>query len=160
MLSMQNQKLLYELQNNKYVLRMKNFKQHGFVNTYQHCCNVTTTAILIADKLKLSDHKIQNIIVGAMLHDFYLYDYHGKRMRKHGLHAVSHPFIAIIKANRYFDLTKKQKNIIKAHMFPSTIFFMPKSIEAWIVNASDKYCALHELMYSTFYHKVWVVKFV
>lgn len=154
----QEKQLLESLKHNKYVLQMKRFKQHGFVNTYQHSCNVTHVALRLASLFHIKKKKRQNIIVGAMLHDFYLYDYHNGRVTKYGLHALSHPLVAANNAEKTFHITSRQKDIIKTHMFPSTIVFIPKTIEGWIVNLSDKYCAVCEIIYGILYQKAWEVK--
>lgn len=140
----------------KKVQKMKKYIQHGCVNTFTHCCNVTYTALRIANKLHLSAKAKQNIVIGAMLHDFYLYDYHVTgRNTPYGIHAFSHPKVAMANANAAFLLNKKQKNIILSHMFPVTILYVPKSKEAWIVNVADKYCAAKEYLWDQLHHKVW-----
>jgi len=47
----------------------------------------------------------------------------------------------ILLNTEYFNLNKKEENIIKGHMFP---FGIPKSKEAWIVSFVDKYIAVFE----------------
>ena len=48
-------------------------------------------------------------------------------------------------AEKYFDLNKTEKEIIKKHMWPVTII-MPKRKETWIVVWADKVCAIKELL--------------
>ncbi len=57
--------------------------------------------------------------------------------------------IAFDNAVKFFDLNKKEENIIKGHMFP---FGFPKSKEAWIVSFVDKYIAVFE--YSSNFKKM------
>lgn len=130
----------------KAILEMKKFYQHGKRSTYDHCLHVAICSAIVAEKMKLSKEQIENVILGAMLHDYFLYDWHDGRMRKEGIHCWSHPKVALKNACAEFNLNKKQKNIIRAHMFPSTIFHVPLCIEAWIVCLVDKLCATTEYM--------------
>ena len=149
--------ILIRLLQDENVLKMKYYKQHGNVSTYQHSKNVTMMALKIARLCRIKKYKIRNIIIGAMLHDFYLYDYHGARRTKNGFHAFAHPEIALKNACEIYDLNDRQRNIIRAHMFPATLFHMPKYSEAWIVNISDKYCAFREYMSYMLFNKSWEV---
>ena len=112
------------------VQRMREFIQHGDVTTYQHCKNV----------------------VGAFLHDFYLYDWH-KRSSFRGLrrlfemHGFAHPGSACVNAERCFAITRKEQNIISSHMWPLTFRHVPTCREAVIVCLADKYCAVLESMF-------------
>ena len=88
-----------------------------------------------------------------MLHDFFLYDYYVTgRIRKEGIHAWSHPKVALDNATKLFKLNKNQKNIIRSHMFPTTLFHPPLCREAWVVCMADKVCAIKELATSN--HKM------
>ncbi len=87
---------------------------------------------------------IINLIQGAILHDFYLYDWHNGRKRPEGLHGFNHPKIAVKNAKKYFNINKQVENIIASHMFPLTITKIPKSKEAFIVSIADKICAIKE----------------
>lgn len=125
--------------------KMKKFKQHGSITTYDHCVHVAVMGCHIAEALHVNDrNKIENIIIGGLLHDYFLYDWHKGRMRKEGIHCFSHPKTALHNAMSDFDLNDKQKNIIRSHMFPATLFHPPKSIEAVIICLSDKICAVME----------------
>ena len=129
------------------VRQMLAFKQHRFVSTYRHCVNVTNLSVYLATQLHMSDAKIRNIIIGALLHDYFLYDYHvTTKHTEYGIHAWSHPRVALENAMSEFDLNKIQKNIIRSHMWPVTFLHIPTSKEAWIVMLSDKICATLELI--------------
>lgn len=135
----------------QHVKEMKGFVQHGNVSTYQHCLNVTFTSYAIAmifDEIGIHID-ITTLIVGAFLHDFYLYDWHTGRLRKEGIHGLSHPLVAMRNANQYFNLSNKTSNIIESHMFPLTLTHVPKSKEAVIVSIADKYCAIKEMLHIT-----------
>lgn len=78
-----------------------------------------------------------------MLHDMYLYDWHdGDPSRK--THGFDHPEIACNNAVENFDISEKEQDIIRSHMWPLNITKIPKSKEALIINIADKYCALVE----------------
>ena len=92
-----------------------------------------------------------------MLHDFYLYDYHGSRIKFGKLHIFEHSETALKNALLYFDLNKRQQNIIISHMFPLNITKIPRYIESWIVNISDKYCAIREFISDIKNKRGWYV---
>ena len=53
--------------------------------------------------------------------------------------------IALKKAQKEYDLTDREKDIIKKHMWPLTVV-PPLCREAWIVTTADKYCSLLETL--------------
>ena len=55
----------------------------------------------------------------------------------------THPMTALRNADRDFDLTDTERDIIKKHMFPLTVI-PPTCREGWIVCLADKYCSLYE----------------
>ena len=130
----------------KHVEQMKTFMQHGSVSTWQHALNVAFASYTIAKVLVAIGIEIEiaPLIIGAFLHDFYLYDWHTGRRRKEGIHCFTHPLVARKNADQYFDLNDKVLNIIESHMFPTTLRHPPKSKEAMIVCVADKYCAIRE----------------
>lgn len=137
--------LLQDLLNHEQIKKMNQFIQHGNVSTYEHSLNVAIMSYIISKKMHLLINE-KELLTGALLHDFYLYDWHEGRFKKRDgkLHAFSHPKTALLNAKRYFELNKKEENIIKSHMFPLTFWDIPKSKEAFIVNISDKICAWSE----------------
>lgn len=87
----------------------------------------------------------ESLIIGAFLHDFYLYDWH-IRKRKGRLHGVCHTALAAKNARETFGVSDKIYYIIRTHMYPLTPMWMPRSKEGWLVCLADKYCATHETM--------------
>lgn len=77
------------------VQRMREYIQHGSVTTYQHCKNVALVSFWLNRRLHLHADET-SLAVGALLHDFYLYDwhttgtFHGLR-RLFEMHGFSHP---------------------------------------------------------------------
>ncbi len=117
------------------------FVQHGSTNLHEHCKNVALLSLDIADRFHITVDR-RSLIRGALLHDYYLYDWHDKNARPH-LHGFVHPSIALKNARRDFDLNDIEADIIVHHMFPLT-FFPPMSREGWIVTIADKLCSLYE----------------
>ncbi len=121
----------------------KNDIQHGNMSVRQHTINVARYSVLISEKLGI-DCDRRALVRGALLHDYFLYDWHERDhanpLRLHGFH---HPGIALKNAESEFDLTDIEKDIIKKHMWPLTVV-PPTCREAWIVSMADKYCSLME----------------
>lgn len=124
------------------VQSMRFYIQHGHISTYEHCLSVTRLSFLINQRLHLHARP-QVLITGAMLHDFYLYDWHIKN-QSHRLHGFSHPSRALENSRRYFNIPPVEANIIESHMWPLTLFHVPKSREAVIVCLADKICSTRE----------------
>ncbi|MFR7592948.1 MAG: HD domain-containing protein [Longibaculum sp.] len=121
----------------------KNFIQHGELSCYHHSLFVAYISLLIAQKMHLKVD-VRSLIRGALLHDFFLYDWHlpsphNKR------HAFSHPYRAYLNASLEFEMSEREKDIIIKHMFPLTLKF-PKYRESYIVLLADKYCAVYETL--------------
>ena len=125
------------------VRQMENFIQHGHTTTYEHCRNVAMKSLQLCRRWHVSANE-RELVRAAFLHDFYLYDWHGyDHPRPHGF---LHPDIACANAKKYFDISSKEENIIRSHMWPLTLTHLPKSREAFIVCLADKICALSETL--------------
>lgn len=122
----------------------KEHVQHGSMSVNEHCKNVTIASLMINSKLRLNANK-REMIRGALLHDYFLYDWHDKELLKgQKLHGYAHPETALRNADEDYELTEKQRDIIGNHMWPLTLLHIPRCREAWIVTAADKYCSLME----------------
>ncbi len=139
---MEFNQLLSELRTHPKCLEMKDYIQHGSMNTYDHCISVAKLSYRIHKKFHIRCDESQ-LVRGAFLHDFYLYDWHHHEGRWHG---YKHPHIALEQANKYFEISEKEANIISSHMWPLTLFHMPKSREAVIVCIADKVCSMKETL--------------
>lgn len=124
------------------ILEMKKFKQHYKVTTYSHVCHVACMSHRIEKALHLNVDE-NSMLVGALLHDYYLYDTHAVEyhVKKHGR---THAGTALHNAERIYQLNAKERNIIWSHMWPLNLTHLPKSKEAWIVSTADKICAVEE----------------
>ncbi len=126
--------------------RTKEHIQHGSMTVNRHCVNVAIYSIVISDKLERLGIKCERaqLIRGALLHDYFLYDWHKPDyVKPHKLHGFYHPGIALRNARKEYKLTSREKDIIKKHMWPLTIV-PPMCREAWIVTTADKWCSLLE----------------
>lgn len=123
--------------------KMKEIKQHRYTNCYEHSINVATKCFIYAKKMGLKIDVI-SLVRGALLHDFYLYDWRENRKR-HLNHSFVHPKVSLENARgEYGDLNKIEEDIILSHMWPVTLFKFPKYKESCLVCFSDKICALEE----------------
>ncbi len=147
----ERQKELYKLieENGKDILQSGNFKktkdytQHGTVSVSKHSMNVAKYSVAWSQKLGIACSQ-RDLIRGALLHDYFLYDWHDKDRKDYQpLHGFYHPGIALRNADREYKLTPREKDIIGKHMWPLTVV-PPMCREAWIVTAADKYCSFME----------------
>ena len=123
--------------------RTKEHIQHGNMTVNEHCINVAKTSLMIKKKLHITCNQ-RDLVRGALLHDYFLYDWHKKDLKNpHKLHGFYHPGRALRNAKKEYVFTKRQEDIIKKHMWPLTVV-PPMCREAWIVTAADKYCSLME----------------
>lgn len=121
--------------------QLRKFKQHGNVSVYEHCVSVAYMSLKIAKFLRLNVNYV-SLVRGALLHDYYFYDWHEKDST-HSLHGFKHPRRVVNNAGEDFELSDLETNIILRHMFPLTIV-PPKHIESWVVCMADKICAAKE----------------
>ena len=126
------------------VRRMDSYIQHGNVTTLAHCMRVARTCYSWSCRLNLKVNN-EDLVTGALLHDFYLYDWHDRSTsRPH--HATKHPLYAAENAVELLGVSPKVEEIIKSHMWPLPVDRPPKSREALILCAADKWCSLEETL--------------
>lgn len=129
----------------------KSYIQHGSTSVYEHSVKVAYTSLYFARRFRLNiDEK--SLIRGALLHDYFLYDWHEKD-KSHRLHGFYHPSTALRNAKEDFDLNPIEENMIVRHMFPLTPI-PPRYKEAWILCLADKYCATIETLFPLLMWKV------
>jgi uncharacterized protein len=124
----------------------KEYIQHGNVTVNTHCVDVAKYSIAMARKLHIHCSETE-LIRGALLHDYFLYDWHDKdHISPHRLHGFYHPGRALQNAMNEYTLTDREQEIIKKHMWPLTIV-PPMCREAWIVSMADKWCSTLETVH-------------
>ncbi len=117
--------------------------QHGTTSTLLHCIAVAYEANLLAIRFGLSDARRKEVVRAALLHDYYLYDWHDGE-GWHRFHGLRHGRFAAANARAdYPDLTPDEENAIRRHMFPLTPI-PPTSAVGWVVTLADKKCAAYE----------------
>ncbi len=126
------------------VCSMDVYIQHGNTTTLAHCLSVVHVSFLLAARLHLKVNT-QELALGALLHDFYLYDWHTHPCEG-TLHGFSHPQIACHNAVLHFGINANIQHIISTHMWPLTFLHPPRSKEAIVVCIADKYCSTLETL--------------
>lgn len=132
---------LHNLSGKSRLGEMDAFIQHGGTSCLKHTIAVAYYSILFADFMRIRCNR-RELIRGAVLHDYFLYDWHDGKKRR-GVHGFTHPRTAMVNADRDFRLTETERDIIIKHMFPLT-FFPPVCREGWIVCLIDKLCSVYE----------------
>lgn len=126
------------------VLEMNNYMQHGKTTVLDHCIRVSYSSYVVARLLHLN---YKSLARAALLHDFYLYDWHNVNLNENNFfekHGFVHPEIALANSKKYFEINKIEEDIITKHMWPLTITKPPKYKESFIVTIMDKISALNE----------------
>lgn len=126
----------------------KKFIQHGNTNVRQHTTSVAYMAVAIARKTHLK-YDYSALVRGALLHDYFLYDWHEPH---HGLHGYTHASKALENAAADFAISPIEADIIKKHMWPLNIK-PPRYREAIIVTIADKICSTKEVFGKPIYDK-------
>ena len=141
--------LIREYNEHPKVKSMKEFVQHGATTTYDHCHRVARLSYLLNRKLHLRANE-KELVPAALLHDFFLYDWHERPktpIRKFtSKHGFTHSKVAADNAREVFGISDKMHSMILSHMWPLNITKVPKSREALILCVADKCIALKETL--------------
>ena len=123
-------------------LGMKACKHHIKGNVYDH--SVKTAYLCYKHHRRFgSNIDLDEFMRGALLHDFYLYDWHD-RDPVHRFHGFTHPRCALNNAlSRYPDLTETEQDMILRHMFPLTPV-PPQTKAGWLLCFYDKAAAVSD----------------
>ena len=132
------------------ILLMKNISMHRGSNCYIHSFKVAKLAIKRALRHKKGDLYI--ILLGSILHDYYLYDWRIDKSKMKS-HLKDHPYIAAENAEKDFGIHEPIKKVIKSHMWPINFTEFPKTKEARIISHADKTIYLREIICSRRYKK-------
>ena len=123
--------------------REKTWMQHGTVSVYRHSLSVALMCLALTHALRLRVDE-RALVRGALLHDYFLYDWHEKDAA-HRWHGFRHPAFALKNAERDFELGDTERDMIAHHMFP-LVPFPPRRRESALLCVADKLCALRETL--------------
>jgi len=125
-------------------LKLKEHYHHNS-SIYEHVMDVAYLSYRTSKFLKLD---YQSTTRGALLHDFFLYDWRNHDvpdLPEDKFHGIEHPKIALANSSRHFTLNEIEKDIIVKHMWPLTLV-PPKYKESFVVSFADKYLASKEFV--------------
>lgn len=118
--------------------------QHGNVTTFEQSVRVACLAVWMADRAHLWYRvDLKSLIRAALLHDYFLYDWHDWDNGEHQWHGFTHGHAALVNALKDFKLNDIERNSIENHMFPMTLV-PPRYIEGYLVTLADKCSATAE----------------
>ncbi|PKL40117.1 MAG: HD family phosphohydrolase [Spirochaetae bacterium HGW-Spirochaetae-1] len=120
-----------EILEHELFISLESFRHHGSISCLEHSLSVAIKAFEMARGGRADEIATTR---AALLHDFYLYDWH---IDSPGLHGFKHPYIALRNAQKYFTLSNIEKDAIKRHMWPLTPI-PPRYRESMIVSIADK----------------------
>jgi uncharacterized protein len=112
--------LIWNIVNTSEFKQMYNYRHHTKISLYDHSIKVAYLCYKHHYKYKCKT-KIEELVRAALLHDYFLYDRIQKTNncpRNRFIHLFIHPFIAYYNASTKYQLSYKETNAIKCHMFP------------------------------------------
>ena len=130
-----------DILDSKSIQIQKQCLQHGKRTVFEHSLAVALLCLTINEFLHLKLNE-RRLIRGALLHDYFLYDWHVKD-KSHRLHGFRHPYFALENARKEYELDPVLEDMIVKHMFP-LIPIPPKYKESWVLCIADKICASKE----------------
>ncbi len=151
-------KVAYPILVTKNARMMDTYIQHGKTSCLNHSIAVAYYSLVIVNALNIRCDK-ESLIRGALLHDYFLYDWH-KKGRAHSLHGFKHPQTALENALLDYALNPVERDIIIRHMFP-LVPIPPRYIESMVVCVVDKLCSIKEMLcpdpYSKTLHEIMTI---
>lgn len=131
-------KIVNHILQNEEFNKIKNIEHHG-ITRFDHSLKVSYYSYKVAKFLKLDYVEVAR---GGLLHDFFLSS-ENRTLKDKFFSTFVHPKKAVKKAKDNFNITEKELDMIKSHMFPIN-FSVPKYAESWVVNIVDKCVAIYE----------------
>ena len=131
--------IVKDIISNDMVQEMKKYRQHFNISCYDHCLYVSYNLYIMCKKRNL-DYK--SAARAGMVHDLFLYDWRKRQEGRKGLHGFTHPQTAFENAQKIMELNEKEKDIILKHMWPLTLFKIPRYKESFLMVYVDKYLAM------------------
>ncbi len=121
------------------VRKLSLYKHHHGKTRLDHVIEVAYLSFRIGKRLSLDCNAI---VKAAILHDLFFYDWLHEGPKLHGFR---HPAIVLENAKKITSLTKKEKDIIKKHMWPLTPS-LPLYPESFVVSIVDTFCSVKDYM--------------
>lgn len=138
--------LIEDILNDDKFLKTKKDLHHG-TSKYEHSLRVARLSYKLSKMFKAD---VRVATRAGLLHDFFF----GTRKEKPENSYLRHPVTAMNNAKKYFNVSDKEAEAIKTHMFHQVLLkkifpfinykekvnvreFKPKSKEGWIICASD-----------------------
>ena len=85
-------KYAWDIMDSRNFQSTRNFIQHGTMPVHRHCLDVANQSIRISKRLGIPCSE-KDLIRGALLHDYFLYDWHDKNranyQKLHGLSVIA-----------------------------------------------------------------------
>ena len=128
--------MLNDITNDEEYQKLKCEKHHG-INRFEHSMRVAKRTYIVTKRRKMNYKEATR---AAFLHD-YFFSFQTTTDNIKG--AYKHPIFALENSKKRYQLSAKESNIIRSHMFPLSKE-LPRSREAWIVTRVDKSIALYE----------------
>ncbi|MBE6152292.1 MAG: HD domain-containing protein [Firmicutes bacterium] len=118
--------------------QIKKIEHHG-VTRFDHSLKVSYYSYRLAKMLKLDS---EDVARGGLLHDFFMSN-EDRTVKDRFISTFVHPKKAVKNSNDIFNISEKEKDIIRTHMFPVNLA-VPKYAESWLVSIVDKVVGLSE----------------
>ena len=150
---MQYMKIIGHILENEEFRSLEKMQHHNHTRL-EHCIKVSYSSYKLAKKLKLD---YEDVARAALLHDFYLEQVNDQKTMKDKilLFTTKHPEQALNNSLKYFELSDKEKDIIRSHMFPVDVK-VPKYLESWLVSFVDKAVSSKEFKFKFQTRLSWV----
>ena len=120
------------------MLQSVRYMQHGSTSVFRHSVSVAYVSFWLARQVRLKVEE-GTLIRGALLHDYFLYDWHEKD-DSHKWHGFYHAKKALRNAQEDFTLNEIERDMILRHMFPLNLT-PPHYRESWLLCIADKICS-------------------
>lgn len=130
--------IVSDIINNDNFDEIKKIEHHG-ITRYEHSLRVSYNSYKVAKFLKLNAYETAR---AGLLHDFFINSNDQSLMNK-CLSTFTHPYKVIKTVSKNFNVSDRELDIIKTHMFPINLS-IPKYAESWVVNIVDKCIGSYE----------------
>lgn len=150
-LDIEYSRIVYHILTCEEFQKIKTIEHHG-VTRFDHSLKVSYYSYKLAKLLHLD---YQEVARGGLLHDFFLSSI-DRTSKERFVSTFVHPKYAVQKSLENFELTEKEIDMIRTHMFPINLA-VPKYAESWIVSLVDKIVGAMEFGKKIQYQVVYVM---